>query len=1010
MADDLSASSLEIETIPLDPSKQSPPPEDSKTLKLLFWLTGIMILLLVALILGLLLRPVYIDKPLTDPRSYRYIQLENGMRIVLVHDPQSVMSAASVTVGIGYFADPWDLPGLTHYTEHMVFINSKKFPEVNGFMKFLSDNGGYANAQTVAEDTTYFFQVSKNNFERGIDMFSHLFIDPQFPQEYLDKEVYAVSSEFKQYMNDDRFRFYYATQLASERNRVYYRFKCGNVDSLKTIPEKQGINVKERITEHFNTYYSANIMTGSLLGSQSLDELEEMARRYFSPIENKDISYPKYKLENLFGKLPRVIAYTPVGQVYKLYIVFETRNNPLMSQVKPLDFLYEIVNSDVEGGFKNNLIQKGWLTEVGIFSMISRGGTYDLNSFTFTLTKVGMDHAYEILQLFYGLLKQLAASDELPRIFDEIKNLKRIIFDYEKYDGSKAEYVKQISLNLKFGKPEHVLTEDKLPLKYDHQVIKEFLQETLDLEKNLIVLSDPFLTYTTEKSQPLSIDNNKFQITNFDTINDFYAVNYSDFQVSDLFISGIKQFRLETEFKLPSANIFTPRNFDLLQPNVERIDSSLIPTKIHESKGYTVWHSQFSVNIYPTANLVFDLHAADSCLSMSKRAQFLIYFEYLKMKIMSIVENPRSAGYEIDFSLMIDTGSLWISGFSDQITHVANYLLNFAKFKEISENTFKVIKSSAISQAKNVRSSGLITFGLIEINSKLLSCYFETDDILSALKETNYSSYIDSLKEIQNYLHLEIIGVGNIAQDKLMEDIMPIMKSFSLSADKKVSKIIDKNADSAAYQPKSQFEDSQDQVSLNYYYGGPRDLKTISVLKTFESTLNSFAMRELRTIKALGYIAQALQDRNIPGNGMHIVVQGPEKYPYIFNKEIEKVLKDFEAVLEGLSDEEIENMKKSYLSKTSDLATKLGAVSDLWETELRFSTYDFDFHNKIRTQVSLLTKDDIITVYKMFFSNSSRLSYQVSNDPINKDLLLLGSETYNKIAEHVVKSLKEWEN
>lgn len=55
-----------------------------------------------------------------DKRSYSAFALPNGMRVLVVSDPQSVNAAAAVDVHVGSFSDPVDIPGLAHFCEHMV--------------------------------------------------------------------------------------------------------------------------------------------------------------------------------------------------------------------------------------------------------------------------------------------------------------------------------------------------------------------------------------------------------------------------------------------------------------------------------------------------------------------------------------------------------------------------------------------------------------------------------------------------------------------------------------------------------------------------------------------------------------------------------------------------------------------------------------------------------------------------------------------------------------------------
>jgi hypothetical protein len=51
-------------------------------------------------------------------------------------------------VGIGSFSDPKDLPGLSHYLEHMLFMGSAAFPDENEYDAYLNKHGGCSNAYT----------------------------------------------------------------------------------------------------------------------------------------------------------------------------------------------------------------------------------------------------------------------------------------------------------------------------------------------------------------------------------------------------------------------------------------------------------------------------------------------------------------------------------------------------------------------------------------------------------------------------------------------------------------------------------------------------------------------------------------------------------------------------------------------------------------------------------------------------------------------------------------------
>ncbi|KAK6035998.1 peptidase, M16 family, partial [Cooperia oncophora] len=65
--------------------------------------------------------------------QYRGLELTNGLRVLLVSDPTTDKSAAAMDVNVGSLMDPWELQGLAHFCEHMLFLGTDKYPKENEF-------------------------------------------------------------------------------------------------------------------------------------------------------------------------------------------------------------------------------------------------------------------------------------------------------------------------------------------------------------------------------------------------------------------------------------------------------------------------------------------------------------------------------------------------------------------------------------------------------------------------------------------------------------------------------------------------------------------------------------------------------------------------------------------------------------------------------------------------------------------------------------------------------------
>ncbi len=76
---------------------------------------------------------ISINKPQFDTRDFVGGALENGIKYVIIHDPLLTSSFVSIAVNIGTFGCPKAYDGLPHFLEHMLFMGSNKYPNVNHY-------------------------------------------------------------------------------------------------------------------------------------------------------------------------------------------------------------------------------------------------------------------------------------------------------------------------------------------------------------------------------------------------------------------------------------------------------------------------------------------------------------------------------------------------------------------------------------------------------------------------------------------------------------------------------------------------------------------------------------------------------------------------------------------------------------------------------------------------------------------------------------------------------------
>ncbi|KAJ1877374.1 metalloprotease [Coemansia sp. RSA 486] len=228
-----------------------------------------------------------IEKSSNDPHQYRLVRLPNNLVALCVHAPDTKQSTAALSVNVGNFDCPPELPGLAHLLEHMLFLGSKKYPGESEYLDYISGNSGRRNAGTTNNATTFFFTVANDAMEGALDRFSRFFIDPLVKPDCVDREINAVDSEFKGRVSNDDVRASVLNNSLLDKRHPYSRFNMGNKESLKGSADALGLDLHHELLKFHQKYYSSDLMKLVVCGNQSLDQLSEWVVAKFSEIQSK---------------------------------------------------------------------------------------------------------------------------------------------------------------------------------------------------------------------------------------------------------------------------------------------------------------------------------------------------------------------------------------------------------------------------------------------------------------------------------------------------------------------------------------------------------------------------------------------------------------------------------------------------------------------------------------------------------------------------------------------------
>src|SRR6266571_456029 len=106
---------------------------------------------------------------LLDPSTVHEHTLPNGLTVLIRADHSAPVVAIVTHVSAGYFDETDDVVGIAHVLEHMYFKGTPT-RGVGEIAKQTKAAGGYLNAATIYDHTSYYTVLPASGFVHGLDV------------------------------------------------------------------------------------------------------------------------------------------------------------------------------------------------------------------------------------------------------------------------------------------------------------------------------------------------------------------------------------------------------------------------------------------------------------------------------------------------------------------------------------------------------------------------------------------------------------------------------------------------------------------------------------------------------------------------------------------------------------------------------------------------------------------------------------------------------------------------
>ena len=167
-------------------------------------------------------------------KNVTQVELKNGMKIMLREIRTAPIISSWVWYKVGSRDEPTGKTGISHWTEHMMFKGTKKFP---GSMldKAISREGGRWNASTSRDSTRYYETMPAAKIDLALRLESDRMTKSIFNTKEVASERTVIISEREGSENEPMFLLGEAVQHASFRVHPYHHEIIGDMADLRTI-------------------------------------------------------------------------------------------------------------------------------------------------------------------------------------------------------------------------------------------------------------------------------------------------------------------------------------------------------------------------------------------------------------------------------------------------------------------------------------------------------------------------------------------------------------------------------------------------------------------------------------------------------------------------------------------------------------------------------------------------------------------------------------------------------
>ncbi len=218
------------------------------------------------------------------------ITLKNGLRILLVPQPENLAATVLILVRAGSEYETKSRNGVSHFLEHLMFKGTTDRPAPGMIAHELTALGAQFNAFTGAEYTGYYAKAQAEKLPKILEIVSDLYLNPLFDEAEIEKERGVIMQEINMYEDD----------LPARASKIFDRLMYGDQPAGWDVAGEKPI-IKRLARADFVDYRAQRyVMPGTVVVvAGKFGEAATMAqiKKYFAALPRRTAPAKKRTIE-----------------------------------------------------------------------------------------------------------------------------------------------------------------------------------------------------------------------------------------------------------------------------------------------------------------------------------------------------------------------------------------------------------------------------------------------------------------------------------------------------------------------------------------------------------------------------------------------------------------------------------------------------------------------------------------------------------------------------------------